>query len=417
MHLTIVSPYPPTTTGIGQYGYYMSQSLADSAAFDRITVLTGHVHSQNTVDTQQTTSGKTNVHIERTWSDCQPANTGWRVAARIRQLNPNVVWFNLGATSFGQSVVSNISGLLAPALVRRMGFPTVVTMHEMAELADLSQLRAPGGPFRRIGAHWVTRALTRADVVCVTLQRYHDWLSTHNRGGFDNGTRCIHIPIGMYQQADPTAEPQQPSLLFFSTIAPYKGLELLLQTFQTLQTHRPELTLTIAGVDHVRFPGYLAELRRTYSALNGVNWIGYVPENNVGALFRQSMVVVLPYSAATGSSSVLYQAMMRGRAIVASDLPELQSAVDEGGLQVGFFHSGNHDNLARALTKMLDSAEIRREHVAHNLKALSCLRPCETANAYLRAFLLAQQLHHPVQRTCSQDEMRGIPQVSTGSTF
>ena len=47
MHLTVVSPFPPAITGIGQYGYHVTRALANTGAFDRITVLAGAREHQN----------------------------------------------------------------------------------------------------------------------------------------------------------------------------------------------------------------------------------------------------------------------------------------------------------------------------------------------------------------------------------
>jgi hypothetical protein len=52
-----------------------------------------------------------------------------------------------GASVFGKSPWMNVSGWLTPMFARRSGIPTVVTLHELVELADLRALKAPGGPF------------------------------------------------------------------------------------------------------------------------------------------------------------------------------------------------------------------------------------------------------------------------------
>jgi glycosyltransferase involved in cell wall biosynthesis len=231
--------------------------------------------------------------------------------------------------------------------------------------------------------------MLQADVVCLTLRRYCDWLIAHH-----TGARCLHIPIGLYRPAQPLAEPVEPRLLFFSTLAPYKGLETLLQAYRMLQPRFPGLSLTIAGAEHNRFPGYLAQLQQAHRDLPNVHWLGYVAEHEVSALFGASQVVVLPYAAATGSSSVLYQAMMCGRSVVASDLPELCAAVDESGLRAEFFRHEDATDLARALSHSLNSSQWRRMNTEHNLAALSRLRLDETSRAYLRAFQLAYRLRH-----------------------
>ena len=377
MHLAIVSPYPPAITGIGQYGYYVSRALARSGAFDRITLFTGRAAEPNAVEVPP------GVTMERLW---QPGriDAGMQIVTRLYQVRPDLVWFNMGATVFGPSAPANIAGLLSPALARRMGLPSVLTMHEMAELADLRLIKAPGGPLRHLGARWVTWALTQADVVCLTLKHYVERLSRRWPE-----KRFVHIPIGMYNDPQVLDEPATPELLFFTTLAPFKGLALLLDAFRLLRARIPHVRLTIAGAEHPRFPGYLASMQASYSELDGIRWMGYVPEPNVRDVFHQSQVVVLPYAAATGSSSVLYQAMVWGRPVVTSNLPELRSAVDEAGLRAEFFRNGDVMDLVEALERLLRSPQRRKEQVAWNTQAMH--RRCldETCQAYLHAFNLA----------------------------
>jgi glycosyltransferase involved in cell wall biosynthesis len=380
MHLAIVSPYPPAITGIGQYGYHVSNALANSSAFSRITLLTSQTSQSWAIAVPP------NVTIERTWRSDR-IDIGRRIVARLYQLHPDIVWFNMGATVFGRSVPANISGLLSPAVIQRLGVPCVLTMHEMAELADLRLLKVPGGLLSSLGAHWVTWALTQADVVCLTLKTYTEWLAARRPG-----KRYIHIPIGMYHHPQLLDEPPTPDLLFFTTLAPFKGLVLLLDACRLVRDRFPLLKLTISVAEHPRFPGYMAHMQHNYRHVKAVRWLGYVPEANVGEVFRQCQVVVLPYTAATGSSSVLYQAMMWGRPIVASGLPELRSAVDEVNLKAEFFTSGNTLDLANAITRMLSSPELRKQHVMWNHQATCRLDMDETCHAYLRAFNLALRM-------------------------
>ena len=41
-------------------------------------------------------------------------NARQAILSRIKQLNPDLIWFNLGASIFGKSPLSNLSGLLTP---------------------------------------------------------------------------------------------------------------------------------------------------------------------------------------------------------------------------------------------------------------------------------------------------------------
>ncbi len=378
MHLAIVGPYPPNITGISQYGYHVSQSLAQSGQFTRITIMA------DTPRTPQAVDAPTPITIERVWQPNR-LETGWQIVRRLQTLQPDLVWFNLDVSAFGRSPLANLSGFFSPMAAHQLGFPTIVTLHELVELADLRSLKAPGGALAPYGARLLTHIATRADVVCLTMRRYVDWLSAR-----EPGLRCIHIPIGAYHRPDVLPEGDTPELLLFGMMAPYKGLEILLEAFASLRREsHPQLRLTIAGAVHPRFPEYAQRLQETAQSMDGVRWMGNVPEEHIRGLFQQAQVVVLPYTASVGSSSVLYQAATWGRAIVASDLPETQAMARESGLDVNFFQCGSAQSLATRLKGQLDAPAMRRQQVAHNFAAIQRNRPEDICHAYLQAFNIA----------------------------
>ena len=186
MHLAIVSPFPPAITGIGQYGYHITRALAASGAFERITVLAG----------SQEDGAKPNhlgaTEIEYCWAHGQwQARTA--ILSRVKRLNPDVIWFNLRMGMFGESPWLSVSGLLTPMAARWLGFPTVVTFHEMVEASDLRLLNAPGGRLAPWGARFITSLATRSDVVCLTMKKHLDWFA-QKRPYID----CVHIPHGAF---------------------------------------------------------------------------------------------------------------------------------------------------------------------------------------------------------------------------
>ena len=386
MHLAIVSPYPPNITGIGQYGYHVSRLLAQSGVFERITILTGEPMAAHPVVTIPP------IEIKYAWHP-ESIVSGWRVAASLKQIRPDVVWFNLGVSVFGRSPLANLSGFLSPFLVQRMGFPSILTLHELIELVDLRALKSPGGFLAPYGARLLTRMALQADVICLTMRYYLDWMSEHH-----NHKQYVHIPIGAYYQPEMLHENSSRELLFFSTLAPFKGVEVLLQAFRALQRDYPDLRLTIAGADHARFPGYSQALRQTFGVLDGIRWLGQVPEDSVRELFAQAQIVILPYTASTGSSSVLYQAAMWGRAVISSDLLETRAAVIENDLRVAFFENGKVDSLMSALKTLFDSPNQRRKLEEHNFRVIQRFRPEHACSAYLNAFNLALETHRAPKR-------------------
>jgi glycosyltransferase involved in cell wall biosynthesis len=383
MHLVIVSPFPPSITGIGQYGYHVTRSLANSGLFSRLTILAGAAregHHPNHLGLTE---------VDYCW---QPGSLNARQAilSRVKSLNPDLIWFNLGASIFGKSPLSNVSGLLTPMIAGRR-FPTVATLHELAELADLQTLNAPGGALAPLGARLLTHIATQADVVCLTMRHYAEWLAAR-------GVNCAYIPIGAYHEPELLMEAESCELLFFTTLAPYKGLELLIQAFTRLRIEFPNLRLTIAGADHVRFPNYAQELKHSFNGAHGIQWLGQVAEDGVKDLFRRAQVVVLPYAASTGSSSVLYQAATWGRAIVASDLSEIRKMISENNLQVQFFESNNLESLCHSLRLLINSPAIRHVQRQNNFHSIQQLRPRATCRRYIQAFNRALEKRQSTKR-------------------
>jgi glycosyltransferase involved in cell wall biosynthesis len=390
MHLAIVSPFPPAITGIGQYGYHVTRALAATGLFNQVTVLAG-AHSHQKIDL-----GK--VEIDYCW---QPDQLKARqiILSTLRRIKPDLVWFNLGASVFGKSPLANLSGMLTPMLTMRMGYPTVVTLHELVSLADLKSLNAPGGIFAPLGAHLLTKIATQADIICLTLRHYADWLSAR-------GVDCTYIPIGAYYEPELLNEQDSQELLFFTTLAPYKGLEILLESFESLRMEFPCLRLTIAGAEHTRFPGYARDLKSRFNGTHNIQWLGQVGEEHVVELFRNAQIVVLPYTAATGSSSVLYQAATWGRAVVASDLSENLELARENDLQIQFFKSGDQKSLREAIRTLLNSPILRDTQTKHNFNAIQSLRPGMSSAHYIEAFNRALGKHNrPQQIPIIQQEL------------
>jgi len=386
MHLTVVSPFPPSITGIGQYGYHVTRALAHSGMFSRVTVLAG---SQN--------NGEHPNHlgiteIEYCWKPGQ-LNARHAILSGVRQLRPDLVWFNLRMGMFGESPWLSASGLTAPMFTRVMGYPTVVTFHEMVELSDFQMLNAPGGPFAPLGARLITDLATQADVVCLTMQRHVEWFAKQRPL-----VECVHIPLGAYNEPVLMDENGHAELLLFNMLAPFKGVEILLEVFPLLKLEFPQLRLTIAGEEHPRFPGYARSIRERFAGLEGIRWLGKIPGEDVPELFRRAQIVVLPYRASTGASSALNQSAAYGRAIVASDLGELRALAREGNFQIEFFKNGNASSLQEAIRDLLASPEKRRAQAQHNFRAIQSARLEITCHRYLQAFNRALEKRKSIKR-------------------
>ena len=397
MHLAIVSPFPPAITGIGQYGYHITRALEKSGLFARVTVLAGSKSNGKPPNHLGTTE------IEYCWAPGH-FNARQAIVSRVKELNPDLVWLNLGASIFGKSPWLNLSGLLAPKLIHRLGYPTVITLHELIELTNLRALNAPGGPLASWGARFLTEIATQGDIVCLTMRHYVDWLSSRRPEA------CyLHIPHGAFDPPEILPESEIPELLFFSTLAPYKRLEILLEAFGILKADYPALKLTVAGAEHIRYPNYVHQLKIEFKDLEGIQWLGEVQEDDLRGLFQRAQVVILPYQASTGSSSVLVRAATWGRSVITSDLPEIQTFVREMGLDVTYFQQGKVSSLVNVLKTHLNSRENRSSQAQHNLVAIQRNRLEVICQDYIHAFNLALKASRSPKRitllTQSQSEL------------
>lgn len=379
MHLGVVSSFPPDLSGIGQYGWHVTHGLAQLPNIRAVTVLAPHARAA----TLPPAPLPTHVQVQRIWRANDLATTP-RLWQAIQAARPDVVWFNLGFTVFGQSRVVNFLGLTAPLLMRPLGCPVVVTLHEVFEAAPPHSVGASNGRLTAWGARTATQLVLQADAVCVTLQRYAQLLA-----GRYGAKHVQHVPHGIFTTPEFLPFPSEASpytLLVFATFAPYKGLQVLLQAMQHVQAACPQATLLIAGSDHPRFPGHLAEVRAQAGALPGVQWLGALPEPQLRAAFAQARVVVLPYTATTGASSVLHRAAGGGRPVVASDLPDLRAVVEEENLHVNFVPPADPQALAAALLALLHDPARQTAQAQHNLAQMQAMTLERTCARYMEIF-------------------------------
>lgn len=116
-------------------------------------------------------------------------------------------------------------------------------------------------------------------------------------------------------------------ILFFGTLARYKGLDVLLDAFAQVRAALPAAELMIAGaVADVDLPA----LRSRAAGIGGVDLrVGYVTSRAVAELVQDARVVVAPYVLAN-QSGVIHLAQTFARPVVASDVGDLGAAVEHG---------------------------------------------------------------------------------------
>jgi glycosyltransferase involved in cell wall biosynthesis len=153
------------------------------------------------------------------------------------------------------------------------------------------------------------------------------------------------------------------TLLFFGNIAPYKGLEYLVDAFIVLAGKSPEYRLIIAG----RPKGsedYWSRIQRMISSSGVgeriVQRIEYVPDEETELYFKAADVLALPYTHVF-QSGVLFLSYSFGMPVIAADVGSLKEEIIEG--RTGFvFAAKDSAALARTIETYFSS------HLFQNLE-------------------------------------------------
>jgi starch synthase len=178
-----------------------------------------------------------------------------------------------------------------------------------------------------------------------------------------------HVNYSLWAGAatPPPAEPPL-NVLFFGRILPYKGLDVLLNAFQSLDPARFRLIIAGEGeIPPITAPNIEVDNR-------------FVTDDRLPAYFQRAHVVALPYHAAS-QSGVAQMAFAFGRPVVATQVGALPDIVhhEQNGLLVP---PGYPTALAAALQRMADST-IRERFTA------AIARDQSSSDAQIRDRLLA----------------------------
>src|SRR5947207_1176713 len=99
---------------------HVSQELAKRPEVTRLTVL-----ADQTGESVQSTPC---IVVRRVWRPNDPFLIQ-RITREFLRLRPDAVWFNVSLAMFGDRIPA-VAGFLLPAIVRRLGARSVVTLHE-----------------------------------------------------------------------------------------------------------------------------------------------------------------------------------------------------------------------------------------------------------------------------------------------
>ena len=378
MKICYVSAFPPSERMLNEYAFHIVRTVKEDPA-NSVTVLG---------DKQPTPVRELEgFDVVRCWSFNSPTNA-FRILEKIRELKPDVVWFNLLFATFGNqhNPAAAFLGLFTPALVRAAGYPTHITLHHLMDHIDLEHARVRNPFLYRLAGWTATKALLMSNSVSVLLPAYQKTLVERYRA------KNAHLnPHGIF-----CSQPEQPDMsrrgnpehriLAMGHWGTYKRLEMLMEAFPAVASRVPNVKLVIAGCDHPMTPGYIESAAQKYGHDRRIEFAGYVPEANIPELFRGISVLLMPYSSSTGSSGVAHQAAEYGVPILCADIPDFREMAEHEGLAIDFYSVNESASFASSVVQMLNSPARLAEMSEKNYRAAQRMTMPSVVQRYLQLF-------------------------------
>ncbi|HMM75441.1 MAG TPA: glycosyltransferase family 4 protein [Gammaproteobacteria bacterium] len=218
--------------------------------------------------------------------------------------------------------------------------PLICTAHG----SDIHALRGPG-------ARWLRRkVLQRTVLTTVVSQALCNELVSQGA----SPDKLVVAPMGVDFHAlfvpDEFVRRQQNRIVFVGRLIPLKGVDVLLKAFAEAKARHPALILEIIGDGPERRS--LETMASTLGIQHAVEFSGALPQAALPPRYSAASIAVVP-SLTEGFGLVALEAMGCGCAVIASDLPALESIVldEETGL---LFPPGDTSALKANLCRLFE---------------------------------------------------------------
>jgi hypothetical protein len=164
--ICLVTAFPPSRGGLNEYGLHVARALSNLPQLN-LTILADELRiPEPEMD---------GFHVIRCWSFNSLKNPA-RLLRAIENVQPDVVWFNLGFASFGSRPLPAFCGVVSPALVRLRGYYTHVTLHQIMDMMDLANANVKYPRLYRMGGWVATHLLLMANSISVLIPAYRSTL-------------------------------------------------------------------------------------------------------------------------------------------------------------------------------------------------------------------------------------------------
>lgn len=257
---------------------------------------------------------------------------------KVKWKKYDLLIFNILPTSFGDSSISNVSGLLIPIIASKVEKVNIVRViyHNSVYTNDFVRLGYDSfyDRVRVFFLSFVEKVIFKNVDTYVLLNLYKeriDKLIGKNRVSYWDA-RYIEAITTLYLNNNFDTEEilkeknEIPVILMHGYWGPQKNLELGLSALKNIKERGVKFKLIISGSINYHFPDYegvFYEILKKYSEIID-KYIALVPEKKIMHLFVTADLLILPYNTPGGHSGVLEQAIFFKTPTIAIDFPEFR---------------------------------------------------------------------------------------------
>ncbi|MBI4135522.1 glycosyltransferase [Candidatus Uhrbacteria bacterium] len=144
----------------------------------------------------------------------------------------------------------------------------------------------------------------------------------------------------------PSSVLRPPRFLYIGQLEPYKGLHLLLEAWKEFSGAHKDAELIIAGTGSMK-----EEVERTAKSLTRMQYVGFVAQDKLDALFSKVHAMILPSLAYENSPTSIGEAFAYGLPVIASRIGGIPELVQDG-INGVLFEPGNFKALVLAMEKV-----------------------------------------------------------------
>lgn len=190
------------------------------------------------------------------------------------------------------------------------------------------------------------------NIILLNLYQKDEFVLKNRRYHFKN---VFISSLGVYEYLNDynieLSESSKFIILFFGRISPYKGIDVLLEAFLSIEKSFPNIKLIIAGSGNFYFDTSLFQSNPKIKFINR-----YITNEELVNLIYQSAIVVCPYKDAT-QSGVVMSAYALNKPVLATNVGGLPEMIDDS--KTGYLIPPNNSNaIAEKITQIIQSDAI-----------------------------------------------------------